>query len=267
MTVVAYALAGACALSAVIWSGRRGWRAAFLGGAILGFVVEGVIVSTMYDAFPFQLVWTPLAWHAVVTGGAVFGLHLAMVRRSAPRQAGAMVLLGLGGALWSAYWPVERPALPPLDRTLAYHLGSGLAAAAGLAWWDRMPRLPRPRPWVLLVVPVLALLLWVLQGISDPRPQRLALVPMVAATLWAMRRLGGQGEGPAGPPVPLWRHGLFLITPLVTALVAGLAVPGTAGWPVNVPVALGLGTLGLGLWLWLLWCAVRRPSAAPPPAR
>ncbi|MGL4280802.1 MAG: hypothetical protein ACRCS0_10585, partial [Albidovulum sp.] len=55
MTVVAYSLVAACTLAAVIWSGLGGWRALFLGGALGGWLVEGVIVDTMYDAFPFQV--------------------------------------------------------------------------------------------------------------------------------------------------------------------------------------------------------------------
>ncbi len=232
-TVLAYALAGAVALSAVIWSGIGGWRAAFLGGAVLGFVVEGVIVSTMYDAFPFQLVWTPLAWHAVVTGLVVFGLHSVLVSV-----------------------PVWRQVL----------LGTGAAAVAGFVLWAQLGRLPRPAPAVLLVVPVLGVLLWVLQGVADPRPERLALLPMLGLTLWAMRRLG-PGDRAVAPSVPLWRHGIFLVAPLTTALIAAFAVRGTPGFAANIVAALSLGPLGLGLWLWLLWQALRRPSGAPPRAR
>lgn len=265
-TVLAYALAGAVALSAVIWSGIGGWRAAFLGGAVLGFVVEGVIVSTMYDAFPFQLVWTPLAWHAVVTGLVVFGLHSVLVSVPVWRQVLAMVLLGVGGGLFAAYWPQERAVLPPEGAILLYHLGTGAAAVAGFVLWAQLGRLPRPAPAVLLVVPVLGVLLWVLQGVADPRPERLALLPMLGLTLWAMRRLG-PGDRAVAPSVPLWRHGIFLVAPLTTALIAAFAVRGTPGFAANIVAALSLGPLGLGLWLWLLWQALRRPSGAPPRAR
>lgn len=263
LTVVAYALAGACALSAVIWSRIGGWKAAFLGGAVLGFVVEGVIVSTMYDAFPFQLVWTPLAWHAVVTGMAVFGLHLVLIGGAVRRQALAMVLLGLGGGFFAAYWPQERAMLPPIGAILIYHLGTGAAAVAGFVLWARLGRLPHPSPGVLLLVPVLAVLVWIVQGIADPRPERLALLPMLGLTIWAMRRLGQSGL--AVPTVaPPWRHALFLIAPLTTALIAAFLVRGTPGFAANIVAALTLAPLGLGLWLWLLWQAVRTPFAEWP---
>jgi hypothetical protein len=56
ITWIAYTVCVAAALSAVLMSGVRGWPALFLGGAIMGWLVEGVVVGTMYEAFPFQLV-------------------------------------------------------------------------------------------------------------------------------------------------------------------------------------------------------------------
>ena len=59
LTVIAYSIAAAVALSAVIWTGVGGIRAAFLGGAIMGYMSEGVIVGTIYEGVPLQLIWTP----------------------------------------------------------------------------------------------------------------------------------------------------------------------------------------------------------------
>lgn len=47
----------------------------FLVGAVFGWLVEGVVVQTAYEAFPFQLVWTPLAWHALIS--VLAGVYLA----------------------------------------------------------------------------------------------------------------------------------------------------------------------------------------------
>lgn len=264
LTIVAYALAGACALSAVVWSGLHGWQAVFLGGAVLGFVVEGVIVSTMYDAFPVQLVWTPLAWHAVVTGLAIFGLHLHLLTASPLRHALAMLAVGAGGGFFACYWPMERPMLPPVSQILIYQLGSGLAAALGFVLLGRIGRLPRPPVAVLALVPVLAVILWIIQGIADPRPQRLALPVMMGVTLWAMRRLGGDPARLVFPSAPLLRQAMFLICPLVTALVAAFLVRGTGGFAANIIALLILAPVGLGLWLWSLWKA-RLAGSGPAP--
>jgi hypothetical protein len=263
-TILAYALASACVLSAVSWAGIGGWRAAFFGGALLGFLVEGVVVATIYDAFPAQLVWTPLAWHALVTGLAVLALHLAAVGWRVWRQVSTMMALGAFGGLFSAYWPIERAILPGPADIAAYQLGTGGIAVAGFALLRAVAQVPRPAKWVLWGVPVLAVLLFLLQTAADPRPERLALPVVVGLTLWAMVRLGTAGGAVRfGGDAPVWRHGLFLIAPLVTTLIAAGMVRGTAGWETNVVVALTAGPAGLGLWLWLLWRAVRPGKAAP----
>ena len=52
LTVIAYAIAGGVDLGLVIWSGLSGLAAAFLGGAVMGYMAEGVIVGKIYDPFP-----------------------------------------------------------------------------------------------------------------------------------------------------------------------------------------------------------------------
>ena len=152
---LAYALAGGAALSAVLWAGLAGWRAAFLGGAVMGFGVEGAVVGTMYDAMPMQLVWTPLAWQALISGLLVFAGALASARWALGRQLALMLALGLFGGVWSLYWPLVRPVLPPSGAIWAYLMGCGVAALVALAAVDRLlPGLSVPR-WALWVLPVL----------------------------------------------------------------------------------------------------------------
>jgi hypothetical protein len=131
LTWAAYSVAAGAALSAVIWSGLGGWRAAFLGGALLGFQIEGAVVGTMYDALPAQLVWTPLAWHALISGLAVLGGGMALARGPVWRQVAGMVALGVFGAVWGLYWPLEGKVLAGMAG-LAVYLGvTGAKAALG----------------------------------------------------------------------------------------------------------------------------------------
>lgn len=258
MTVVVYTLAGAAALLAVGWAGTGGLTGAFLGGAILGFVVEGVIVSTMYDAFPVQLVWTPIAWHALITGCAVFALHRRAVHWTPAGQAAAMLAVGLFGGYFAGYWPHERAVLPGAGATWTYHLGTGAAAVAGFVALDRVGPVPRPPIWLGAAVVLVLLGIWVLNGITDPRPERLALPVMIGVTLWAMRRLGTGEEVSLGPAAPVGRHLMFLIAPALVAAVAAYLVRGSAGTDANIVVALATGGTGLALWLWCLWRAAWR---------
>lgn len=261
MTWLAYSLVSAAALSAVLWAGLGGWRGVFLGGAILGFGVEGVVVATMYDAFPAQIVWTPLAWHALITALGVLALHRLLVRASLALHVAGMVALGLFGAVWGLYWPTERASLPGYGVALAYLPGLALTVVAAQIGLDRIGTLTAPRPAVLAVAPALLGVMWLLRLAFGPAPVLLACPVMIGLTVWVMRRLGRTGEPLRfGAGVPAWRHGMFLLAPVLTA---GLVV---AGWrafgavAVNIPVALLSGATGLAIWIWLLWKALRAPQ-------
>jgi hypothetical protein len=262
-TIVTYALVGACALAAVIWTGLGGWRAAFLGGALLGWLIEGVVVDTAYEAFPFQLVWVPLAWHATVTGLIVFGLLRTAASGPVFGQVALLIAVGLGGAAFSGFWPTERPVLPPAPRIFLYQIASGLVAVAGFAAFGRLGALPRPPVWVLLVVPCLALAVWLAKSAMDPRPVRLLVPLLLAVTLWAMRRLGDNADDEI-PSAPLSRHMRFMIIPLILAPVAAFVVRGTPGIPSGAVAVLTLSPIGLFLWLWLVFRAFRQKSREVP---
>ena len=247
-----YSVAAAAALSAVLWSGLRGWRAAFLGGAILGFAIEGAVVGTMYDAFPAQLVWTPLAWHALISGLCVLGGGLALARGGAARQGAGLLALGVFGAVWGLYWPTEGKALAGWAGMAVYLGLCGAGVALGLGVLSRLGPMAAGRWWLWLAPGAIAAL-WTVGTVAAPTPLRLAGPAMVAVTLWAMRRLGQGGGGPVfGPPVSWARAALFLLAPAVTV---ALVIPGWAmfgGRYTNIPIALLTGAVSLGLWLWLL---------------
>ena len=259
-TWAAYSLVAAAALSAVMWAGIGGWRAAFLGGAVLGFGIEGVIVGTMYDAFPAQIIWTPLAWHGVVTGLLVLALPRRLARGALAMQVLGLLALGLLGATWGLYWPNERPVMPGYEVALPYLFGLALPVVAAHLALDRLGPLHRPSSLILWAAPVALLILWLVRTVLTGSVVVLACPAMILTTTWILRRLGRSGEPVSfGSAVPLWRHGLFLLMPLT---VATLVVPGWQAFgpvAVNVPVALGTGAVGLGLWLWLLWQAARAP--------
>jgi hypothetical protein len=261
-TLAAYSVAAGAALSAVIWSGLGGWRAAFLGGALLGFQIEGAVVGTMYEAFPAQLVWTPLAWHALISGLVVLGGGLALARGPVGRQVTALAALGVFGAVWGLYWPLEGKALAGMAG-LALYLGvAGAGVGLALGVLSRLPLLRWGR-WWLWIAPGAMAGLWLLGGVLSPDPLRLVWPVLVGVTLWAMARLGRGGEGVTfGPPLRWARCGMVVLAPVVTVL---LVVPGWAllgGVAVNVPVALTTGAAGLGLWLWLVVGAGRATGAS-----
>lgn len=251
ITWLAYSVCAAAALSAVLVTGVQGWRAAFLGGAVLGWLVEGVVVGTMYDAFPLQLVWTPLAWHALVTGVVVVGLGRAAGRMQPHRRLLAWVALGLGGGIWAAYWPLERDAMPGPAATAAYLVGFGLAVPVANLALDRIGTVALPGRRVLLVAPALLLLAWVARVVLAPSPVLLALPAVLALTWWVMRRHGAGGRGGLwlGPPAPLAVHAQFLTAPVVASAVAA-AVWWAAPDGLYVNIAAAVASAAVSCWLY-----------------
>jgi hypothetical protein len=256
ITALAYAIASACVLSAVILTRVGGWPAAFLGGSMLGYLVEGVVVGTMYEGFPWQLVWTPLAWHGLITGGVVLGV--GRTGFGPGRLVLIWGLVGLVGAYWAQYWPVERPVLPSTGELALYLVALGGLVVLGQWMLDRVGDLPRPPLWVLGIAPVLMFMLWWYQVIAGFAPQMLAFPVLMGLLVWVMWRLGKRQAGPALGVPGGWRHGLFLIAPVAAVVLAPLGW--TLGWGTlesNWVVAVGTGLVSLGVLGRLVWRAAR----------
>ncbi len=265
LTWVAYAISCAVVLSAVAWSGIGGVRGLFLGGALFGFLIEGVVVGTMYQAFPVQLIWTPLAWHALITCVCVLGLARAGPSWLLWRQVLGWLAVGAGGAFWGLYWPLDPDravAIPGGDVVLFYLAGIGLGVVVGNVVLDRIGTIPHPPVWVLLITPAIALAIWVAQSVADPNPVRLAFPLLVGLTLWTMKRLGRAGDISFGPAAPPWRHLMFLIAPLTMTLIAVPIWRANGSIQSNWVVLVITGPVSLGWWLWLVWRAARQPRSA-----
>lgn len=253
VTWLAYSAASACALSAVAWTGCGGWRGLFLGGAILGFVTEGIVVDTMYEYFPLQLVWTPIAWHALITALWLGGAQRLGGRRGLWLQVAGGVVMGL----WALWWTEERPVLPAGWIILGYLAGLGLAVPVGHLILDRLRAVPRPHGAVLLLFPALAALLWLAKFIEDAAAARLATPVLIFLTVWAMRRLGAPGPVDFGPPRGVAYRMSSLVVPALACAIALPLYPALGGIPSNLALALVSSLAGGGLWVWCLWRGFR----------
>lgn len=260
ITYVAYSLCCAVVLSAIIWSRINGLCALFLGGALLGFLVEGVVVAQMYLIFPFQLVWTPLAWHALITGVCVFGLCRAGPHWPLWRHLLTLIALGVGGGFFALFWPLDEGRadhIPGGDVVFSYLVGTGCSVVFANVLLDRFKTLPSPPTWVTFIMPIFALIVWTATSVFDPNPVRIFWPVMVGLTLWAMRRLGRAPDISIGSPAALWRHLLFLVAPVTMLLIAVPAWENNMAIAANLVVAGVTVPLSLGWWLVLLWRARR----------
>ena len=263
ITVIAYSIAAGVGLSMVIATGVEGLSAAFLGGVVLGYMAEGVIVGTIYQPpLAFYWVWTPLAWHALLSFGLVLGVGRVGRTLGPLRMALIWVALGLASTYWAQYWPSELgTALPDRAALAVYLIGFGVLVVLAQVVMDRMGHLPRPPAAVLWVAPAIALAVWAINGWSDMNPARLLLPLTLALIWWTMRRLG-QRAAPVslGAPVPIWQHALILIAPLVAVLLA--PVVWAQGWgtlEANWVVAGISGLTSVILLFRLIIRAIRRP--------
>jgi hypothetical protein len=256
LTWLAYAVCSGAALSALLWTGARGWKGIFLAGVLLGYGVEGAVVDTIYEAIPFHFVWTAMAWHALLTVLVLGGLWRQQAARRVPWALAAAI--GVFGLIWGLYWPLERPGLTG-GLPLALYLGAlGLAVPLAQIALDRIGTLEPPPGWVLAIAPALVIGLWVIKVVAALSLVKLVFPLVVWSTLWAMGRLG---RGPAAldlEPAPhAMRHMAFLIAPAITVTGLTLLWVNGAVWPANQLVAAIAVPVSFGLWLWCLWRAAR----------
>lgn len=103
VTLLAYGLAGyLCWLYLIRYRVPNSVK--FLIAALFGFLIEGVPVSVLYAQLPFSLVWTSLAWHALLTIGVGFYLYRReMIGESLCRAGALNVAIGGGLGLWNGY--------------------------------------------------------------------------------------------------------------------------------------------------------------------
>ncbi|AAL80854.1 hypothetical protein PFDSM3638_03625 [Pyrococcus furiosus DSM 3638] len=220
----------------------------FLVGAVFGWLVEGVIVQEAYMAFPFQLVWTPLAWHALIS--VLIGTYFARraigewsLRRAAALFAGLGVFLGL----WATYWKLEDGYSVSVGHFAAYTLISTVFLVVAYFFLDlTSPKEFIPTRWEVgafgAVVAFFALFTFMAVPFSP-----LVLLPLLALTLYALKGLKGEKSFLKGSWAPAYRYLLPLIIPLFA--VPTYAVLRDVWFEVNVPVA--LVTSGAGLFLYV----------------
>ncbi|WP_240913615.1 hypothetical protein [Thermococcus sp. JdF3] len=101
-------------------------------GAVFGWLVEGVVVQTVYTDFPFQLIWTPLAWHALIS--VLIGLYFAgeaLSDWSVKKVSMLFVFIGAFWGFWASYWKLEDGyAVSPGDFAIYAFLSTLLLVAA-----------------------------------------------------------------------------------------------------------------------------------------
>jgi len=189
-TWLAYSLLAFIFLSAVRYFRVRCLEALFVAGALVGWLGEGVLVQTLYDAFPLQISWTGLAWHSLISVCiGWYGLRRALAARIG---RGMCWCLGLGAfwGLWGIFWRVEEPnaqASVPAFAAFAFVT----TAIMGVSLWVYEQANPRAfdpsRPSLVAASGVLLLIFGL--GTVPVAPISIVLLPvLVALVLVALAR-------------------------------------------------------------------------------
>lgn len=230
-------------------SGRGSWRRVFLIGALYGWLVEGVLVTTVVDDLPLTIPNTGLSWHALFT--VLIGWYWIprWLDRPVTRSILPLVIVGACVGAWASFWKFEEGALQSVPE---YALFVGAVTAgygAGLAlWWGMRTR---SRPGIPGTVVAAALLLTLAVGHAIERPITLLGPALVAVALLALvttrPRVPDDVLLPTGGPAPfaaLWRLAVIptVAVPVFAVITAApQAIP--SGWPfflASVPVGAAL---------------------------
>jgi len=236
-------------------------------GAAYGWMLEGGIVTTVYEELPWSLSFTALAWHMPID--VLFGWYFVpkwLRERDAAFNLRAAALTGLLWGFW-AVWPAQMvPLRPRRFATFAF-------AAVGLlltAYWllGRLG-LDTFRPHRREVILAGALFFgWYLRETALTVPLSWLILPGLLGICWGTLRRNARAET---APDLLARFGRTAGAACRANLLAWLAFPAFAtaeyafwaatGWtiPSNVVGWLITVPLGFGLFGWAVWQIHRQP--------
>lgn len=266
-TVVAYGLAvQVVRFVAQRWrvsaTGPGAWRRILLLGALFGWLVEGVIVTTVIDDLPLTISWTGLAWHALFTVLVGWWWIPRTLDRPARGSVWRLAAVGASVGAWAAFWRFEEGATSSIAEFAVYAGVTTVAFAAGLAgWWALRHRAAPGLPGTLTALLLLAALA-VLNAIDNPLtlvgPALVALA--VVALITTTPRAADAAPEPLAGPTPGRALGRLAVIPVaatpVFALLTSAPEPIPTGWlfyGVTVPLATVLFVVA--------WVGARRRSA------
>ena len=228
----------------------------FLVGAVFGWLVEGVVVQTVYTDFPFGIVWTPLAWHALIS--VLIGIYLAGKALSEWKIRNSIlffVLLGAFWGFWASYWKLEDGYAVGLGDFALYAFFSTIPLLASYAVLHKLaPEEFKPTRAEIGVFTAILLFFAFFTFLAVPF-SALILPPLIGITLYALRRLKRKSFFSNYGGVGVSRYLMLLLMPASALLVYA---PMRGIWfDVNVPTALVTSGLGIALFLKALYKALK----------
>lgn len=258
-TTLLYGFAAYVFLTVVTGFKIRRLEALLLAGAVFGWLIEGVIAQTMYEDFPFNLSFTGLAWHALITVMVGWYLVQRLLREgNLLRLACLGAFIGLVYGLWATWWWTEIPPPTPFPAFTGYAFGSTLVLI-GAYWASGRIRLPGFRPHRVEIQVLVGIVAAYFIFIAVPaQPLALVILPPLAAVVFlTLHRNARLEPGDDWVSVQQQYAGVsmgnamcLLLIPLIASVVYGVAL--RAEWRPATGIVLYLVTMPLGFALLVL---------------
>lgn len=211
----------------------QSWAGAFWGACLFGFLIEGIPVPVLYSAVPFTILWTSIAWHAVVSGGiGLWAFRVLCARNGLVVQLVGCAVVGLYLGLWSVeLWSLREAGAAWVWTStgdVAYQFAAGWAMfVAGHIALDLAVRFSAvPLAFECPALAVVTTALFVVGFGIAMFPLSLVLPGLAALSVLAMMRDGRGGQGVASPflvrlsnlRVPVSGYAASLLIPITATM-------------------------------------------------
>lgn len=247
----------------------RSVAALVVAASLLGFLIEGVPVSVVYSNPPLSIIWTSLAWHALITIGMGWLLLRHMLMRGWLQAALFCAAFGIGLGAWNAYmWNALEDEVTgritfvwqPVEAFLEQFLLGYVLFLIGHIIFDRF------YPKSITSGRVEHLVLWAVAGTVSVLVAResglilmypifVGLVGLCLATLWRQARSERSPDSIAvdlthRTHVPLARFAATLLIPICAALTYWGFVSYQLSVEMNVVMIAIAGPVSAFIFLW-----------------
>ncbi|MEM6371298.1 MAG: hypothetical protein AAF727_00735 [Pseudomonadota bacterium] len=244
---------------------------------LLGFLIEGVAVPVVYADLPISIVWTSLAWHALITFAAGWLLMRHVLISGWVRSILFSAAFGLALGFWNGFmWNAQEDAVTgaftydwqPVDAFAEQFLFGYLLFLVGHIVFDRFHtksiafrRGEHLALWA--VAGVVSAIVAFDAGLLVAYP---AFLGLVALCLFALAK---EARADATPDplavhlthhthIPMVRFASTVLIPVCAILTYGFYVSNGLTIEMNVVMILTAGPISAVMFLWALWTLLRR---------
>lgn len=236
--------------------------ALFLAGAAYGWLLEGVVVQTMYDIFPFQVAFTGLSWHALidVLVGVVL-MRYVMQHKSVVHTALLAAVIGLFWGFWAISWKYEgMELLSPLEFA-KFAFAATLPLIMAYLGWNRTPDFS-PNKYEVLIFSLLHCIGFAF--VVSMIPFAVLVLPPLLGLIWLALRNHRKSITPgtlrvySEKKVSPRHYPALLVMPVFAGGVYALLLEVELFAPPNTIIALITVPIGICLFFGSLW-NLRKP--------